>query len=95
MMAKTPYISLKTGEKMAIGLRYSAPDLESGETISTVACAVLPGTGLTLVGAEVIDGDEVSQVVHAVSAGEYVVTFTTTISSGQIYLDDYTVKVRA
>ena len=94
-MAKTPYISIRVGEKMAIGLRYSAPDLESGETISTVVCAVLPGTGLTLVGDEVIDGDEASQVAQAVTVGEYVVTFTVTTSAPHIYKDDYTVKVRA
>ena len=94
-MAKTPYISIRVGEKFAIGLRYSAPDLNEGETISTAECVVVPDTGLTLVGDEGIDGAEASQVVQAVTAGEYVVTFTVTTSAPHIYLDDYTVKVRA
>jgi len=94
-MPKTPFISIRVGEKMPIGLRYSSPDLSSGETISTVECSVDPDTGLTLSGDEAIDGDEVSQLVIAVSAETYIITFTTTTSAGYIFKDDYKVVVRS
>ena len=96
-MAKIPYISIRVGEKMPIGLRYSSPDLSSGETISSVEATVDPATGLTLSGDEVIndDGDEVSQLVIAVTAGDYTVTFAATTSAGYIFIDDYEVKVRS
>ena len=82
-------IKKRVAEKFEVVLRYTNPDIESTETISTsVATAA---TGLSVQGAVVIAGTEVSQMIYGGTSGvEYKLTFLTTISTGRI-LEHYVI----
>ena len=81
-------------EDFYIGFRVLAPDLASGETIST--CTATATTGLTLDASCTISGDEVSVGVSSgVAASDYVVRFVVTTSAGNTFVYDYLVKVIA
>ena len=95
-MATIPVIRKKPGEKFPIGLRYRAPDLPDGVTISSVSCIVTPATNLTLgTNGVITDGTEVYCWITAGTAlVDYTVRFTSTLSDTKILIDDYIVKVR-
>ena len=98
-MTRLLSIVKKPNEKYAVGLKYQAPDLEEGQSISSVSVSITPTTGVTPLivdGSPSIDGDTVSQVIKAGVNGEnYYVIFTTTTSIGHIYEDRIFVKVRS
>lgn len=84
----------ESGEKYAIGFRYRAPDLQSGESITGATVTVSP-SGLTLVGSPVIDGDEVRQVIEGgVDGDDYVLEFEVDTSASFTYIDHYLIRVR-
>lgn len=83
-----------TNEQYYIGFEYISPDIESGETITACDVTVSP-VGLTLSGAAVITGNEVAQfIAGGVSGTSYIVTFKTTISSGNIFVDEMRVHIK-
>jgi hypothetical protein len=89
-----PVIKKKPAEKFPIGLRYKAPDLPTGVTISTVSCAVTPASNLVLGTSGVItDGTEVyCWITGGTALTDYTVRFTSTLSDTKILVDDYLVK---
>ena len=95
-MANIPIIRKKPGEKFPIGLRYKAPDLPAGVTVSTVTSAVTPAATLVLGTTGVIaDGTEVyCWITAGTDLIDYMVRFTSTLSDTKILIDDYLVKVR-
>ena len=84
----------KPGEIRPIGLRYKAPDLPTGVTISTVSCAVTPASNLVLGTQGVIaDWTEVYCWLSGGTAGiQYTVRFTSTMSDTKVLIDDYYVR---
>lgn len=85
-------IQKKVGELLHLGFRYSSPALASGETLTGVN---ISATGIT-VGAGSISGREVTCAVSGGTAGtDYTIRFTVSSSSGQVFIDDYIVKVVA
>ena len=90
-MAIQGTVNKGTGETFYVGFTYSAPDLDTGETITTATVAAT--TGIT-VGATVIDGAEVTAPVSGGTANtNYTVTFTVTTSAGNIFVDSLLVRV--
>jgi len=87
-------IKKDTLDEWYVGFKYVSPDLESGETISAVDVSVDP-SGLTLSGAGVITGSSVAQFITGGTSGAaYIMTFKTTISSGNIFIDRHTIKIK-
>ena len=87
-------IEKNTLEQFYIGFEYSSPDLESGETIIAVDVSVDPA-GLTLSGAGVISGNEVSQfVIGGISGISHIATFKTAMSSGNVFIDKIKIKMK-
>ena len=90
-MAVRPVIEKSVNGKFPIGLRYSAPDIESGESINAVTCTITPGSGdpdLQTSGAVVIDGGgkEFKWVVEkGVADTDYIVLFKVTTDAGKIF----------
>lgn len=89
----------RPGEKFSVGLKYSSADLAEGATIASVTVAITPsGTAndLVIVGNPTHDDEQVAAMIDKGRDGfEYYVTFTTTTSTGQIFVDKVFVKVRA
>jgi len=78
-------IEKAVGGVFPVGLRYFAPDLDVGETISSATVTVSPAGGLIL-GAVVIDGNEVSASIESGTIeNTYKVQFKVTTSSGKIF----------
>ena len=89
-----PTLSKKAAETYPIGFRYHPEDLASGETISTCTVAV-SGSVLTAVSPATVSTNQVSSVIAAGTSGvEYTVTFTTTTSSGKVFVDVWIVNVK-
>lgn len=79
-----PVVYKTVDEVFAIGLIYSAPDLNEGETITAVEATVSP-EGLILESA-LIDGSTVKAIISEGNSGkEYKVLFKVTTSAGHIY----------
>jgi hypothetical protein len=71
-------------EVFPIGLTYIAPDLATGETVTSATVAVTP-VGLTL-SAVTVASPEVSTVISAGTAGvEYTVLFKVITSGGKTF----------
>jgi len=88
-----PFIEKTVAEKLYVGLNFFDPDLPTGETISTATAAVSP-SGLTLSGAVVISSNQVKQLIlGGTDEKTYTITFTVTMSGGQIFTPSYTVRV--
>lgn len=89
----------KPTEKFSIGFQYSSVDLAENTTISSVAVSISPSGNaddLALEGTATIDGTTVAAMIKkGRDSYEYYVTFTTTTSAGQIFVDKVFVKVRA
>ena len=89
----------KPTEKFSVGFQYSSADLTENVTISSVVVAITPSShadDLALEGAATIDGTTVAAMIKKGQDGyEYYVTFTTTTSAGQVFVDKVFVKVRA
>lgn len=93
-----PTITKTPDEKYAVGLKYIAPDLASGETITSCVVSIDPDEdpGLKKVGAVIISSDQVEQLIESgVANQEYYVKFKTTTSGNNTYEDKIFVKVRA
>jgi len=93
-----PELTKTPDEKFAIGLKYIAPDLTAGATLSSCVVTISPTetSGLEVSGVPVISGSQVSQVVmNGVDASEYNVIFKTTTSEGNVFEDTIYVKVRS
>lgn len=81
------------GEKLDVGYELQPPDLNEGETISSVVCVVDDAT-LTLDGVAQFAGSVIYQWVTAGTVDkQYKLTFTVTISNGRILTPEYIVKV--
>ena len=79
-------------ENFPIGFTYSAPDLDSGESISSAV--VTATTGLT-VGTPVVVSPRVTvRISGGTSGADYTVTFTITTSAANVYVDQILVRVR-
>lgn len=88
-----PIFYKKVDESYPIGLIYSAPDLASGETISSAVVTVDP-TGLSLDGAPVSSGAKVSQSISGGILGKrYTLKFKVTTSVGYEYVDTILVEI--
>jgi hypothetical protein len=95
---RVPELIKRPNEMYAVGLRYTAPDLEEDESIISCTVTISPGEagGLKKSGLAVIDENVVSQIVYdGVDGNDYYVTFVTTTSAGHVYEDSIFVKVRA
>lgn len=81
-MAAISVIPKRVNEKFEIVLRYYAPDLQTGETLTV--CTSTFQTGLTKIGLPTIAGNEITQWLEGGTSGsEYTVTFLTTVSTGR------------
>jgi hypothetical protein len=83
-------IEKHVGETIILGFRYHSPALDDDETLIGVSVSA---TGIT-VGAADVSGTEVSCPVSGGTAGsDYTIRFTVSTSQGQIFVDDFIVKV--
>ncbi len=84
-------IPKRVNEKFEVMLRYSYPDILSGETIVSANVSVPANDALVPEGSPSISGNTVSQWISAGTSGnETSLTFLTTVSSGRI-LEHYVV----
>lgn len=93
MALATGTIQKHVGETIIIGFRYHSPALDDDENIISVA--VSAQTGITA-GTADISGTEVYCPVSGGTAGtDYTLRFTVSTDQGQVFIDDYLVKVIA
>lgn len=90
-------VTKRPDETYPVGLIYTSPDIEEGETC--VSCVVeidpVESGGLSAVFDPVVEDDRVSQMLTAGLDGhEYKVKFKTTTSGGHTYEDFVLVLVR-
>jgi len=86
-------IEKHVGETLIIGFRYHSPALEDDETLLSVSISAQ--SGITA-GTAAISGREVSVPISGgTAAADYTIRFTVSTSKGQIFIDDYIVKVIA
>jgi len=86
------YYSKQANDYVVIGFRYSSPDLEAGQTITSANITV--PTGLNANGNYSISNNDVSQMIYGGTAGsDYDVSFLITISTGAKYTRYYKVIV--
>lgn len=92
-------VTKKPNEKFPVGFSYSAPDLDSGATITACVVSILTldeDDSLLTSGSPIINGAEAAQVVYGGKENfDYILTFKVTTSEDNIYEDRLTVKVRA
>lgn len=97
-MSKIPQLTKRPNEMFAVGLRYSAPDLEENSSIVLAEVSITPTelNGLKKQGNVVIEADRVSQMIYdGIDGKEYYVKFKVTTSIGHVYEDSVFVKVRS
>lgn len=86
-------IEKKVGETLILGFRYHSPALASDETITAASVSAQAGINA---GAVSVSSPQVSCPVSGGTGGyEYTIRFTSTTSQGQVFIDDYEVKVVA
>lgn len=86
-------IEKHVGETLIIGFRYHSPALDDDETLTGVNVTAPSGI---VAGAADVSGKEVSCPVSGGTAGtDYTIRFAAQTSQGQIFIDDYIVKVIA
>jgi len=96
---KIPEVTKKPYEEFSIGLRYSTPDLDEDETITSVVVSITSDEAtptLVVDGSPTItDGNTVAQQIKVGTANEeYKVIFKIATSAGYKFEDFIYVKVR-
>ena len=100
-MAKNFEVTKRPDEIFPVGLRYSTPDLDEDETISSLMLEITSDDEETPIlvvdGSPTIEfGTTVKQTIKLGTADvEYKVIFTATTSAGYVYEDFIYVKVRS
>lgn len=93
MALSSGIIQKHVGETIIIGFRYHSPALDDDESI--IAASASAQTGITM-GTVDISGAEVYGPVSGGTAGtDYTIRFTVSTDQGQVFIDDYLVKVIA
>jgi hypothetical protein len=86
-------IEKHVGETLVIGFRYHSPAFGDDETLTGVSIGATSGI---VVGTADVSGLEVSAPISSGVAGtDYTIRFTSSTSKGQVFIDDYIVKVIA
>jgi hypothetical protein len=95
---RIPQVTKKPNEMFPVGLKYTTPDLDEGESIVGCEVTITPNEqgGLRASGSPVIDTPIASQMIYSGLDGhEYYVNFKVTTSGGHVYQDSIFVKVRS
>jgi hypothetical protein len=84
-------ITKKAGETLNLGFRYHSPALAAGEVVTS--CVIAAPAGITAGTVDVTTPEVYAPISGGTAGTDYTLRYTVTTDQGQVFIDDYLVKV--